>query len=102
VRVKQRSVWSLAEARVALERLIGEAADWTCVDEFLIAYVVEPAMVTTARASSFAVTLEMVREGLIELNQHAAFAPIYLRKRMGPNPNSGVSSDTPAPGETKQ
>jgi segregation and condensation protein A len=34
-------------------------------------------------ASSFAATLEMVREGQAELHQHAAFAPIYVRKRQG-------------------
>jgi segregation and condensation protein A len=81
VRFAQRSVWSLAEARAALERLIGRAADWSRLDEFLIAYVVEPSMRTTVLASSLAATLELVREGAIEMHQHAAFAPIYVRKR---------------------
>ncbi len=81
VRFEQRSVWSLAEARAALERLIGRAADWSRLDEFLIAYVVEPSMRTTVLASSLAATLELVREGAIEMHQHAAFAPIYVRKR---------------------
>jgi segregation and condensation protein A len=35
------------------------------------------------RASSFAATLELVREGRVEINQQKAFAPIYLRKREG-------------------
>jgi segregation and condensation protein A len=81
VRVAQRSVWSLADARTALERLIGAASDWTRLDTYLIAYVVEPAQRTTALASSFAATLELVREGLLEVHQHAAFAPLYVRKR---------------------
>ena len=34
----KRTVWSLAEAREALERLIGQSADWARLDEFLIAY----------------------------------------------------------------
>ena len=76
-----RTVWSLAEARDAIERLIGSAAEWSRLDEFLIAYVVEPSLRATALASSFAATLEMVREGVVEVHQHAAFAPIYLRKR---------------------
>src|SRR5256885_5570279 len=37
VRLARRTVWSLAEARDALERLIGVAADWSRLDEFLIA-----------------------------------------------------------------
>ena len=81
VRFAQRSVWSLAEARAALERLIGRAADWSRLDEFLIAYVVEPSMRTTVLASSLAAMLELMREGTIEMHQHAAFAPIYVRKR---------------------
>jgi segregation and condensation protein A len=81
VRFAQRSVWSLAEARAAVERLIGGAADWSRLDEFLIAYVVEPSMRATVLASSLAATLELVREGAMEMHQHAAFAPIYVRKR---------------------
>ncbi len=38
-------------------------------------------MVATVIASSFASALELVREGVIELQQHAAFAPLYIRKR---------------------
>jgi segregation and condensation protein A len=83
VRFKQRTVWSLAEARAALERLIGVASDWTRLDEFLIKYAVEPAMAPTVFASSFASALELVREGLAEIHQKESFAPIYMRKRIG-------------------
>ncbi len=38
-------------------------------------------MRATVLASSFAATLELVREGVIEVHQQAAFAPIYVRKR---------------------
>ena len=81
VRFAQRTVWSLAEARETLERLIGKASDWSRLDTFLMTYLVEPSMRATVLASSLAATLEMVREGQIELHQHAAFAPIYMRKR---------------------
>src|ERR1700722_19640625 len=62
VRFKKRTVWSLAEARAALERLIGMAADWARVDGFLISYVVEPALRAALMASSFASMLELVPE----------------------------------------
>jgi segregation and condensation protein A len=81
LRYAKRNVWSLAEAREALERLIGQSTDWMRLDEYLIQYVVEPAMVPTVLASSFASTLEMVREGIADVHQHAAFAPLYVRKR---------------------
>ncbi len=81
VQMPKRTVWSLAEAREAVERLIGQATDWRVLDEYLIAYMVEPSHAATVRASSFAATLELVREGLLELHQQAAFAPLYVRKR---------------------
>ena len=74
--MKPREVWSLAEAREALTRLMGQARDWTDLDCWLIAYCVDPKMRRTARASSFSASLEMVREGLIELRQERAFAPL--------------------------
>ena len=88
VRFKQRTVWSLAEARAALERLIGQSADWSRLDLFLISYVVEPALAATVFASSFASALELVREGIVELHQKDSFAPLYMRKRIGANGNA--------------
>ena len=82
VRFAKRSVWSLAEAREALERLIGTSSDWSRLDEYLIAYVVDSTQVATVFASSLASALELVREGLAEVHQHEAFAPIYLRRRV--------------------
>jgi segregation and condensation protein A len=82
VHFAKRAVWSLAEAREALERLIGRSSDWARLDEFLLAYVVEPSLAATVFASSFASALELVREGQAELHQSEAFAPIYLRKRV--------------------
>src|SRR5215831_6739081 len=81
VRLAKRTVWSLAEARETLERLIGQAPDWTRLDEYLISFVVEPSHAPTVFASSFASTLELVREGLMEVHQQGAFAPLYVRKR---------------------
>src|SRR5262249_38110336 len=81
VRLVKRTVWSLAEAREALERLIGQSSDWTRLDEFLIAYVVEPSLAPTRFPSRCAATLEMVRAGVMEGHQQGAFAPLYVRKR---------------------
>jgi segregation and condensation protein A len=100
VRLAQRTVWSLAEAREALERLIGRTSDWSRLDEYLITFVVEPALVPTVFASSFASTLELVREGLMEVQQTAAFAPIYVRKRQ--STASGVADPgVAAPGTSE-
>ena len=89
VRMAKRAVWSLAEAREALDRLIGKATDWMRLDEYLIAYVVEPSQRATVMASSFASALEMVREGLAEIHQQSAFTPLYMRKREMPQNGNG-------------
>ncbi len=89
VRVPKRTVWSLAEARETLERLIGRAVDWTPIDQYLVAYMDEPSMRTTVLASSFAATLELVREGSLEMHQHTAFAPLYVRKRQACSGDGG-------------
>jgi len=81
VRMPKRTVWSLAEAREALERMIGASMDWSPLNEYLAAYMTDPSHAATVLASSFAAALELVREGHLELNQHAAFAPLYVRKR---------------------
>jgi segregation and condensation protein A len=89
VRFTKRTVWSLVDARELLQRLIGETSDWSRLDEYLIAFVVEPSMTATAFASSLAASLELVREGVMEVQQAAAFAPIYMRKRIAAEPPPG-------------
>ena len=93
VRMPKRTVWSLAEAREALERLIGASLDWCPLDQYLTEYLVEPALRATVLASTFAATLELVREGHVEVNQHTAFAPLYVRKRQNLG-EGGLAAET--------
>jgi segregation and condensation protein A len=81
VRFERRFVWSLPEARAALEKLLGENLEWAPLDDYLIRFVVEPQWRSTVRASSFSATLEMVREGVMEIRQDRAFAPLFVRTR---------------------
>ncbi|WP_234844847.1 segregation and condensation protein A, partial [Sinorhizobium meliloti] len=84
VTIEKRHVWSLGDARLILARMVGSLDDWTALDHFLIRYMTSPKERATAIASSFAASLEMVREGRLEIRQEGAFTPIYLRR--GPNP----------------
>ncbi|WP_374546985.1 ScpA family protein [Rhodoblastus sp.] len=81
VSLRVRQVWSLAEAREALERILGMALEWTALDTYLLEWTATPEQARTARASTFSASLEMVREGLIDLRQDRAFAPLWLRRR---------------------
>jgi segregation and condensation protein A len=79
VTLHRRQVWSLVEAREALERLIGQLDDWVALDTYLVRYMVEPSLRPTVLASALSATLEMVREGQIRLRQDEPFAPLWVR-----------------------
>jgi segregation and condensation protein A len=81
VQVKARKVWSLQDAREVLSRMIGKIADWTPIEVFLSPYLVTDDMRTTIKASSFSASLELVKEGKIDLRQTEPFAPLYMRDR---------------------
>jgi segregation and condensation protein A len=83
VKIAKRGVWSLKEARAILTRMMGTFGDWTALDQFLLKYLTLPGERATAVASSFAATLELVREGYLEVRQHEPFAPLYMRNRGG-------------------
>ncbi len=79
----ERSVWSLQEARDILSRLIGDSVDWVPLDAYLDQYLNSPEQRKTATASSFASSLELARQGQIELRQTLTFGPLFMRRRQG-------------------
>ncbi len=74
-----RVVWSIKQARERLSHLLGHEADWAILDTFLEEYKPSPVLGKTVTASSFGATLELAREGFLELRQSQAFGPIYLK-----------------------
>lgn len=89
-RLVERTVWSLQEARAILQRLIGDSMDWVPLDRYLAAYLETPAERVTALASTFASSLEMVRQGEVELRQSSAFAPLLVRRRTADGGGQGA------------
>lgn len=80
VTIAQRHTWSLTEAREILTRLVGGLSDWTPLDVFLARYLDDPRGRASVIASSFAASLELVREGQLEMRQSGNFAPLLLRQ----------------------
>ena len=89
--VRARAVWSLQDARDALVRLVGRVAEWTPLDVLMSPYLSSLGMRRSVTASAFGATLELVREGKLELRQLEPFAPVYLRDR---SPVALVSPET--------
>ena len=78
--VKARRVWSIKDARQRLVNMIGDSGSWVQLDLFLEHYLSTPDQGKTMLASSFGASLEMARDGLVELRQEKPFAPIYMRR----------------------
>ena len=91
--VKRQTTWSIKEARDAIERLVGAMDDWGTFDHWLERYLATKETRRSVRASSFTASLELARDGRIELRQEQAFDPIYLRRR----PADALPQEKPLP-----
>ncbi len=78
---RRHPTWSIKEARIALERLVGVMDDWGTFDVWLAQYLADPGLRRSVTASSFTASLELAREGVVELRQDGPFSPIYMRRR---------------------
>jgi segregation and condensation protein A len=79
--VKRQPTWSIKEARDILERLVGAMDEWGTFDMWLERYLATKETRRSVRASSFTASLELARDGRIEMRQDEAFDPIYMRRR---------------------
>ena len=81
--------YPLEDARTLLRDWLGRRAEWTALEAIapraraIISPTVSPCGPTRASyvASTFAASLEMAREGDLELRQAGAFADLYVRAR---------------------
>ena len=55
--------------------------NWGSLDTWLAEYMGSAEGRATVIASSFTASLELAREGVIEIRQERAFEPIYMRRR---------------------
>ncbi|MDR3449377.1 MAG: ScpA family protein [Alphaproteobacteria bacterium] len=83
-------LYSLEESVSRLRYLLGAMPDWGTLMSYLpdIVEAEQILEVRSAFASTFAATLELVKNGELELRQDGTFAPIYLRKRATSEPNA--------------
>ena len=80
----RHNVLTMEEALGRMRGLIGFAGEWTDLASYLPeGWEVDPGRRRSATASTFAASLELAKEGRIELRQGAMFAPIQIRKRPG-------------------
>lgn len=76
------SIFSLEQALDRMRSLIGFSGGWTDISTYLPeGFGSDPARRRSATASTFAASLELAKEGRIELRQSEAFAPVEIRRR---------------------
>ena len=78
------SLFSVEEAAKRLWHLIGSKPDWTLLENFLPPNLRAPIDRRSATSSHFAASLELARDGLLELRQGEHFAPIYIKPKDAP------------------
>ena len=75
-------VFTMEQALERVRGLIGYAGDWTQLVDFLPdGWAADPRRRRSATAATFAATLELARQGKLELRQSDTFAPITIRSR---------------------
>ena len=77
--VKRQEVISIEEARGWLKSIFDVDVAWQKMEGFMPA-AMGRFLSKSARASSLGAVLEMAHEGMVEIRQDAAFAPIYVRR----------------------
>jgi len=78
----REAVFTMEEALDRLRGLIGYSGDWTDISGFLPeGWTEDPARRRSATASTFAASLELVKEGSAEMRQSDTFAPIQMRRK---------------------
>lgn len=81
----RENLLTMEEALGGLRRLIGFAGEWTDIAAYLPeGWTDDPIRRRSATASTFAASLELVKEGKLEIRQAKTFAPIQIRKREMP------------------
>lgn len=76
------AVFTMEQALERMRGLMGFAGDWTDISSYLPeGWELDPVRRRSATAATFAASLELVKEGHLEIRQSETFAPIQLRKR---------------------
>jgi len=76
------AIFTLENALERMRGLIGFAGTWTDISTYLPdGFTTDPARRRSATASTFAASLELAKEGKVELRQSELYAPIELRRK---------------------
>ncbi|MCW5747355.1 MAG: segregation/condensation protein A [Alphaproteobacteria bacterium] len=78
--------FSPEEAVERLSRMLGIAVEWASIAVFLPPGLTDPMKVRSAVAATFVASLQLAKEGVVQLRQTESFGPIFLRKHRETSP----------------
>jgi len=80
------AVMTMEQALERMRGLIGFAGDWTDLTSYLPeGWEIDPARRRSSTAATFAASLELAKEGHIDIRQSDTFAPIEIRRKSRPD-----------------
>ncbi|MGC6517947.1 MAG: segregation and condensation protein A [Candidatus Puniceispirillaceae bacterium] len=74
-------LYSVQEASGRLRHLIKTSPGWTVLEQFLPPNLKQPLDRRSAIASHFVASLELAKEGVVNLRQQSHYGPLYLRMK---------------------
>lgn len=79
----REAVMTMEQALDRMRHLIGFAGDWTDISSYLPeGWEADPVKRRSSTAATFAASLELAKEGKIDIRQSEIFAPIQIRKKV--------------------
>lgn len=83
LRFAAMDLYSIEEAIERLRAMIGHMPDWTTITSFLPRGRQDGLMGRSAIASTLIASLELAKQGLLEVRQDQNYAPIFVRRTAG-------------------
>ena len=80
LRLMRAAVFSVEAAIARLEKMLGKLPEWADLRAFIPKNLTDPFSIRSAEASTLLASLQLVKEGQMELRQTEAFGPIKVRK----------------------
>ncbi|PCJ72138.1 MAG: segregation/condensation protein A [Rhodobiaceae bacterium] len=90
---KRLPVFAIDQARKRLEKMMGMMLDWGAIDAFLPEGYTSGKERRSAVASTFSATLELTRDGHLEVQQAEPFTQLFVRKRQTPRDDGDLDTD---------
>ena len=79
--IERPAVYAMEEALVRLQRMVGTAFEWTKLESFLPPEFSKGKDARSGVAGTLAAAMELVREGVLEVQQLAPFGPVFIKNK---------------------